>query len=117
SAQARAELGKLVDRVRDGTSVVIFPEGARTTTPVLAPFRKGAFHLAMQAGVPLVPIVLRNTGELMWRRSKLVNPGIVQVAVLDPVPTGEWTTRTLDVHVKQVRHLIAQTMENWPEGT
>ena len=55
----------LVDAMRkDGKSVVIAPEGTRTVSPKLAPFKKGAFHLAMQAGVPIVPIVIHNAGDV-----------------------------------------------------
>src|SRR3546814_12145815 len=51
----------LVDAIRqDGKSICIAPEGTRTLTPKLGPFKKGAFHLAMQAGVPIVPIVIHN---------------------------------------------------------
>ena len=115
TAQARAALDKVVERVKDGTSIVIFPEGTRTPTPVLAPFKKGAFHMAMQAGVPIVPIVLRNAGELMWRQSAVVNPGTVEVCVLDPIPTDDWTVETLDQRVAEVRQLFADTLDKWPE--
>jgi putative phosphoserine phosphatase / 1-acylglycerol-3-phosphate O-acyltransferase len=115
TAQARGALDKVVERVKDGTSIVIFPEGTRTPTPVLAPFKKGAFHMAIQAGVPIVPIVLRNAGELMWRQSMVVNPGTVEVAVLEPIPTDDWTVETLDQKVAQVRQLFADTLDKWPE--
>ena len=108
------DLNALVDRIRAGTSVVILPEGTRSATPTLGRFKKGAFHLARQAKVPIVPIVIRNAGELMWRRSKVVNPGTVQVAVLDPVPTDDWSADNLDVHIGQIRDAFAATLEKWP---
>jgi putative phosphoserine phosphatase/1-acylglycerol-3-phosphate O-acyltransferase len=83
-------------------------------TPSLGRFKKGAFHIARQAGVPIVPIVLRNTGELAWRRSLIVNPGTVDVAVLDPVPTGDWTADQLDERVAEVRRRFVDTLEQWP---
>ena len=64
--------------------------------------------------MPIVPIVIRNAGELMWRRSKVVNPGTVQVAVLDPVPTDDWSADNLDVHIGQIRDAFAATLEKWP---
>jgi putative phosphoserine phosphatase/1-acylglycerol-3-phosphate O-acyltransferase len=114
TAQARAGLDALVTRIRSGTSVLVFPEGTRSPTPVPGPFRKGAFHLAVQAGVPVVPVVLRNTGELMWRRSATVSPGTVEVCVLDPVPG--WTRESLDRQVAQLRERFAATLDDWPEG-
>jgi len=83
-------------------------------TPALGRFKKGAFHIARQAGVPIVPIVLRNTGELAWRRSLFVNPGTVEVAVLDPIPTGDWTADSLDERIAGVRQRFADTLESWP---
>ncbi len=54
----------LIDAMRkEGKSVVLAPEGTRTVSPTMAPFKKGAFHLAMQAGVPMVPIVIHNSGR------------------------------------------------------
>jgi putative phosphoserine phosphatase/1-acylglycerol-3-phosphate O-acyltransferase len=117
TSQARTSLDAVVGRIRAGTSVVIAPEGTRTATPVLQSFKKGAFHLAMQAGVPMIPIVIRNAGELMWRRSGIINPGTVDVAVLDPIPTGAWTVGNLSKHVSEVRQLFADTLENWSAAT
>ncbi|TWP35270.1 HAD-IB family hydrolase [Leekyejoonella antrihumi] len=114
STKAIAELDKTVKRIRGGTSVVIMPEGTRMPTPVLGPFKKGAFHMAIQAGVPVVPIVIRNAGELMWRASKMVNPGTIDVCVLDPVPTDGWTSETLAGHIATIRQLYVDTLEDWP---
>lgn len=113
SAQARATLDALVNRIRAGTSLLIFPEGTRSATPVLGPFRKGAFHLAVQSGVPIVPVVLRNTGELMWRRSKIVNPGVVDVCVLRP--ETDWTTDNMNEKVAALHASFADTLARWPQ--
>src|SRR5262249_25621169 len=71
--QAVKALGPAVQKLRDGISLVIAPEGTRSPTPALGPFKKGAFHVAMEAGVPIVPIVIRNSGELMWRSAKTIH--------------------------------------------
>ncbi len=97
--QAVRALEPAVQKLRDGTSLVIAPEGTRSPTPALGPFKKGAFHVAMQAGVPIVPIVIRNSGELMWRGAMTIHSGTVQIAVLPPVSTGGWTADDLDEHV------------------
>ena len=112
--RAKEEMGKLADRLRDGLSVLVAPEGTRTPTPVLAGFKKGAFHLAMQAGVPVVPIVLRNTGELLWRGAKLIQPGTVDVRVLEPIPTDHWTADELDERVAEIRERYVDTIDRWP---
>ena len=75
TAQARKALEPAVQKLRDGISLAIAPEGTRSATPALGPFKKGAFHVAMQAGVPIVPIVIRNSGELMWRGATTIHAG------------------------------------------
>ena len=75
AGQSRAALDKLTDRIRSGTSIMIFPEGTRMPTPEPGAFKKGAFHMAMQAGVPIVPVVFRNAGELLAPHATVVRPG------------------------------------------
>jgi len=115
-AQAVAQLDKVVERVLAGTSVVVFPEGTRSPTATLGHFKKGAFHVAMQARVPVVPIVIRNAGEFMPGKSMLVNPGTVDICVLDPIPTAGWSIASLDQHVAAVHQQFVDALENWPSG-
>jgi putative phosphoserine phosphatase / 1-acylglycerol-3-phosphate O-acyltransferase len=115
SGKARSALAPVVERIRDGTSLVIAPEGTRTPTPRLARFKKGAFHIAMQAKVPIVPIVMRNTGELMWRGSSVVRPGTVDVVVLPPVATSHWRVEDLDRHVEEIRRSYQETFADLAE--
>src|SRR6266568_2792636 len=114
NAQARKALEPAVQKLRDGISLVIAPEGARSATPALGPFKKGAFHVAMQAGVPIVPIVIRNSGELMWRGATTIHAGTVQVAVLPPVATDGWDVAGLDKHLQEVREQYLATLADWP---
>jgi putative phosphoserine phosphatase/1-acylglycerol-3-phosphate O-acyltransferase len=115
TAQARKALEPAVLKIREERmSLCIAPEGTRSVTPRLARFKKGPFHIAMQAGVPMVPIVLRNVGEVMWRGAQVLKPGTVEVAVLPPVDTSEFRVETLDEHVKQVRDQFVETLAHWP---
>jgi putative phosphoserine phosphatase/1-acylglycerol-3-phosphate O-acyltransferase len=115
-AQARAALDQAGERLARGTSIVISPEGTRSLTPSVGRFKKGGFHLAMQAGVPIVPIVIRNAGELMWRNAKTARTGTVQVHVHEPIPTEGWTKQDLDAAVIHVHALFQETLEDWPES-
>ena len=87
-------------------SVVIAPEGTRSLTPRLGRFKKGAFHIAMQAGAPVVPVVFRNTYEVMRRGSLLFRPGTVDVCVLPPIDVTAWRIDDLDRHVADVRRAV-----------
>jgi putative phosphoserine phosphatase/1-acylglycerol-3-phosphate O-acyltransferase len=96
----------LVDTMMvEGKSVCMSPEGTRSVTPKLAPFKKGAFHLAMQAGVPIVPIVIHNSSDIMPKGEMIYRPATVQVEVLPPIPTNSWSVEMIDEHVEEVRNL------------
>ena len=112
STKARSALAPVVEKIQSGMSLAIAPEGTRTPTPHLARFKKGAFHIAMQAGVPIVPIVLRNTGALMWRGSSVIRAGTVDVVVLPPVATDGWRVEDLDRHVDELRQSYVDTFED-----
>lgn len=99
---AIAALQPVVDTLRSGTSVVVAPEGTRQVTPRPGRFKKGAFVIAMQAGVPVVPIVLANTLDVLPKGSAVVHPATVDVAVLPPVPTDDWTHADLDARIEEV---------------
>ena len=114
--QAKAALAPAVERLREGVSLAISPEGTRSATPRLGRFKKGAFHVAMQAGVPLVPIVIRNAGEVMWRGSFLVRPGTVDVTVLPPIPTRGWRVEDIPRHVADLERRYRETLDDWPDG-
>ncbi|QBJ97900.1 HAD-IB family hydrolase [Rhodococcus sp. ABRD24] len=114
SVKARAALAPAVDKLRGGTSIAIAPEGTRSPTPRLGRFKKGGFHLAMQAQVPIVPIVIHNAGDLMWRNSFIAHPGTVYVEVLEPISTKGWKVKDLDKHIADVRDQFDEVLRVGP---
>jgi len=110
--RAREALEPAVRKLRDeGWSLAIAPEGTRSPTPRLGRFKKGAFHIALQAGVPMVPIVIHDAGEVMWRGHQTLRGGTVHVDVLPPIDTSGWSTATLDEHVEDVRERFVAVLE------
>jgi HAD superfamily hydrolase (TIGR01490 family) len=114
SAQARKALEPVVQRLREGYSIAIAPEGTRSPTPRVGRFKKGAFHMAIQGGVPIVPIVIRNTGELLWRGSTFIRPGTIDVVVHPPISVADWSIDELDERIGEVRELFVRTLADWP---
>ncbi|TDG15418.1 HAD-IB family hydrolase [Seongchinamella unica] len=111
SKSAIESIAPLVDAMRnEGRSVVLAPEGTRTVSPKLAPFKKGGFHIAMQAGVPIVPIVIRNAGDVSPKGDFVFRPATVDVEVLPPVDTSQWSAKTIDSHVIEVRNMFARSL-------
>jgi putative phosphoserine phosphatase/1-acylglycerol-3-phosphate O-acyltransferase len=114
TASAIEAMKPLVDAMRvEGKSVCLSPEGTRTITPTLAPFKKGAFHLAMQAGVPIVPIVIHNSLDIQPKGDMFYHPGTVEVEVLPPVDTSDWSTETINEHVQEVRNIYLRALDQF----
>jgi putative phosphoserine phosphatase/1-acylglycerol-3-phosphate O-acyltransferase len=109
-------MAPLVQAMReDGKSVVLAPEGTRSVSPRLLPFKKGAFHLAMQAGVPMVPVVIHNAGDVAPKGDFVFRPATVVVEVLPPVDTSQWRRETIDEHVREVRQQFLETLGQPPD--
>jgi putative phosphoserine phosphatase/1-acylglycerol-3-phosphate O-acyltransferase len=102
------------DRARKGLSIVIAPEGTRVDTTEVGPFKKGPFRLAMAAGIPIVPIVIRNAEIVAARNSTVVNPGTVDIAVFPPISVRDWTVENLPERIAEVRQLYLDTLADWP---
>lgn len=109
-AQAREAMAPAIEKLHSGISVAIAPEGTRMPTSRLGRFKKGGFHLAMQAGVPIVPIVIHNAGDVMWKRDFTVHSGTVKVTIGEPIPTTEWDADQIDAYVDDVRSYFDRTL-------
>ena len=99
------------DRLRSGISFMVCPEGTRAQPGEMLPFKKGAFHMAVEAGVPIVPIALKNSDVLMGKGSGEAWPGTIDMVMMPPVDTA-WvkTDEDLDTLVKQVQDLIRREL-------
>jgi putative phosphoserine phosphatase/1-acylglycerol-3-phosphate O-acyltransferase len=114
SGRAKKALEPVVERLLEGYSIAIAPEGTRSPTPRVGTFKKGAFRMAMQGGVPIVPIVIRNAGELLWRGSTFIRPGTIDVIVHPPISVTDWRVEELDERIAKVRELYVRTLADWP---
>lgn len=114
TTQAKAALAPVVQTLRGGLSIAVAPEGTRSYTPGIGPFKKGAFHIAIQAGVPVIPVVIRNAGEVNWRNSIIARKGTVDVAILPPIDVGDWDPNSLDDNIEALRQRYTDTLLNWP---
>ena len=99
-----------VDAMRKGLSVVIAPEGTRSATKKLGKFKKGAFRMAMAAGVPIVPVVLRNALDALPRDGIVIRSATVDVVVHPPISTLDWNSENLDEHIKEIESLYRETL-------
>lgn len=86
-AQAQASLAAAAQRIHDGQSVVVFPEGTRSVDGTLLPFKPGSFKLAVEAGVPLVPLAIHGGARVLPKGDWRVAGGPYRMVVGAPLPS------------------------------
>ena len=119
STAAVSALAGVEEAARKGLSILIAPEGSRMDAQAVGPlsvgpFKKGAFRIAMATGLPIVPVVIRNSDSVAGRNSYQLVPGTVDIAVLPPVEVAGWTLEALPKLIEQVRTSYLETLADWP---
>lgn len=100
------------DRIKSGSSVVVFPEGTRGTDYSIRRFKKGPFVLAIKAGVPIVPVVIYGTIGILPKGKLVMHPGPIDVYLLEQVPTAGLTYDDRDTLAHDVRDRMQAVMDN-----
>jgi 1-acyl-sn-glycerol-3-phosphate acyltransferase len=105
---ALESLKRAGEQIRNGTNVWIAPEGTRSRTGVLGPFKTGGFHMALEARVRILPITVDGSGDVMSANTLLMTPGrTVRVAVHEPVDPAVFGRRRREELIRVVRAAIA----------
>jgi len=104
--------------IKKGNSVMTFPEGTRSNNGTIQPFKQGIFHLAIRAGVPIVPVTIIGTAAIMPKRSLKIIPGRIKLIIGKPVDVSGYTIETRHQLLDEVRNTIMKNYRNYsaPSG-
>jgi 1-acyl-sn-glycerol-3-phosphate acyltransferase len=93
------------ERIRSGVSFGVFAEGTRARPGQLLPFKKGAFYMAIETGVPVVPVAMKNTDVLMGKSTGVARAGTIEMVLLPPIETGGLST---DEDVRRLSEVVRE---------
>lgn len=103
-------------RIRRGKSIMTFPEGTRSRDGEIKPFKQGVFHLAIRAGVPIVPVSIIGSGRIMPKRSLRIKPGQIKLIIGKPVEVTNFDIEKRHELIEHVRNEIIQNYNEWQEA-
>lgn len=110
--RARRSMEKARSVMENGYSFGVFAEGTRAMPGELLPFKKGAFHLALQTGAPIIPVAIKNTDHLMGKRTGVAYAGTIEMVLLPPIETNGVSPDRLGELLQNTRNAIAKELAN-----
>ncbi len=113
TAESIASLRRAARLLGGGVSAFLFPEGTRTRDGSLQPLKKGGFRLALESGLPVVPVTIVGTRRAMPRGSTVLRAGAAHMHLDPPIPTAALTEADIPALMQQVREAM---LKHFPEG-
>ena len=111
SGKSVAALNRTVTALKNGTSTLFFAEGTRSPDGRLLPFKKGGIMLALQAGLPIVPVTVTGSHALFPKKQRFIRPGTVRIEVGEPIDVTRFTPADRDWLLQRVRTVIQETLD------
>jgi 1-acyl-sn-glycerol-3-phosphate acyltransferase len=100
-------MNKAAQKIQEGMSVVIFPEGTRSADGSIQPFKKGGFTLAVKSKVPIVPIAIAGSREILPKDKLTISPGDIRVRIGCPIETAHCSTKDRQALMEEVKQAIS----------
>jgi 1-acyl-sn-glycerol-3-phosphate acyltransferase len=109
--KAMMSIDRAAMKIREGKSVMSFPEGTRSKDGKIKPFKHGMFYLAIKSGVPIVPISIIGAGEIMPKRSLHIKPGRITLVIDKPIDVSGYSIENRQELIDKVQNVIAGNYE------
>ncbi|MGD8301597.1 MAG: lysophospholipid acyltransferase family protein [Desulfobacterales bacterium] len=100
------------EKIKKGISVLIFPEGTRSRDGKIQSFKKGGFVVAVDSGVPIVPVIIHGARTIMAKGKFRVNPGQIRLSIQEPIDTTTYSRNTKEELMERVRRVICDNFES-----
>jgi 1-acyl-sn-glycerol-3-phosphate acyltransferase len=110
SQKAHESLKIAGQKIRNGASIVFFPEGTRSRDGKLLPFKKGGFVIAVEAGVPILPVTITGSLPLLPRKSLKIMPGNIKMRFHEPIQVNGYSYDTREQLMDRVRKVIEKDL-------
>ena len=107
--KARRSTDRVKQRLNEGMSFIVFPEGTRSEDGKLGPLKKGAFHVAMDVGAMVVPVTIKNAYQIMPKSGRHIYPGVVRTYVHAPIDATKF--KTIESLKERVGEIIASELD------
>ncbi|WP_303722288.1 1-acyl-sn-glycerol-3-phosphate acyltransferase [Malonomonas rubra] len=109
--KAMQSMSEAAKQIRDGASVIVFPEGTRTPDGQLQEFKKGGFLISLKAQVPIVPVAIKGSYAVMSKNSLRINKGAIEMEIFPPIETSDLKNVDIEQLIADTRKPIAEKLE------
>jgi 1-acyl-sn-glycerol-3-phosphate acyltransferase len=103
-------------RIQKGKSIMTFPEGTRSRDGEIKPFKHGTFYLAIKSGVPIVPVSIIGSGQIMQKRSLRIKPGQIKMIIGKPIEVNNFDFEKQHELIERVRNKIIKNYNDWQDA-
>jgi len=100
------------EKIVNGTSVIFFPEGTRSTDGKIKDFKKGAFRMALDLGLPILPVTIIGTKDILPNKTIDLFPGKVMMRIHESIPVNDYSHETIDELMKKARKTMVTGMHD-----
>jgi len=111
--KAIKSMDEAAQKIREGKSVMTFPEGTRSPDGTIGPFKKGSFYLAIQSGVPVVPITILGSREVMKKRKMNILPGTITIVIDKPIDVKEYSLENREDLIDRTRRVVTDNYRKY----